>query len=60
MRIILVYNSKCARTTMHKVLNNTKLILSLLKGVWSKWKHEMVKYLTVLFIIKYIVTTWYK
>ena len=37
MGIIFVYNLKYAQKILNKVLNNTSLILLLLKGVWSKW-----------------------
>ena len=41
MGIIFVYNLKYAQKILNKVLNNTSLILLLLKGVWSKWKYGM-------------------
>ena len=32
MRIIFVYNSKCARTILNKVLNSSGLVTSSIKG----------------------------
>ena len=44
MRIIFVYNSQCAWTTLNKVLNKTSLILLLLKGVSSKSNMKWQKF----------------